>query len=129
MSTVTDGVTTFSIVISLFVKVPVLSEQMTDADPNASTEDSFFTTAFFLAILWTPRARTTDRIAGRPSGTAATARETPTRNTETKSEGDAIGSATRIAPTTTAAIAMTAIPRARPTRPTSLWRGVGSSSV
>ena len=44
-STSPDGVTTFSIVISFFVSVPVLSEQTTDAEPSVSTDDSRFTIA------------------------------------------------------------------------------------
>ena len=42
--------------------------------PRASTIGSFFTIAFFLAILITPRANVTVTTIGRPSGIAATAR-------------------------------------------------------
>ena len=72
-------------VISLRVRVPVLSVQITDADPSASTELSFLTTALRFAMRCTPIARTTDRIVGSPSGTAATASETPSSRTMTKS--------------------------------------------
>ena len=37
--------TTLSIVISFCVSVPVLSEQMTEAEPSVSTDESFFTIA------------------------------------------------------------------------------------
>ena len=77
--------TTRSIVISFFVSVPVLSEQITDAEPSVSTDDSFFTIACRRAMRCTPSASTTDRIAGRPSGTAATASETPSSSTSTTS--------------------------------------------
>jgi hypothetical protein len=56
--------------------IPVLSEHITDTLPSASTECSFFTIAFRLAILKTPRARVTVVTMGRPSGIAATARDT-----------------------------------------------------
>jgi hypothetical protein len=49
-STSADAVTTFSIVISFFVNVPVLSEQTTEAEPSVSTDESRFTIAFRPAI-------------------------------------------------------------------------------
>lgn len=55
---------------------PVLSEQITDTDPRDSTEWSFFTIAFRLAILKTPNASVTVVTIGRPSGMAATASDT-----------------------------------------------------
>lgn len=58
------------------MSVPVLSEQITDTDPNASTDGSFFTIAFRLLILNTPSASVTVVTMGRPSGMAATARDT-----------------------------------------------------
>ncbi len=72
---------TRSMVISERVSVPVLSEQMTEAEPSVSTDDSFLTIALCFAIRCTPSASTTDRIAGRPSGTAATASDTPSSST------------------------------------------------
>ena len=60
-------------VISFFVIVPVLSDAITVAAPNASTEDSFFTMAFFFASLATPNASETEICAGNPSGTIAAA--------------------------------------------------------
>ena len=56
---------------------PVLSQHMYVAHPNASTAGNFLMMAFFLAILITPSARVTVTQMGRPSGMAATARETP----------------------------------------------------
>ena len=121
--------TTFSIVISFFVSVPVLSEQITDAEPSVSTEDSFFTIARSCAIRCTPSASTTDSTAGSPSGTAATASDTPTSSTETRSDADRRSAVSRIAPTTTAAITITAIPSMRPIRSTSRCSGVACASV
>jgi hypothetical protein len=72
-----EAVITRGTVISDLVSVPVLSEAMTEAEPSVSTEDSFLTMARCLAIRCTPSASTTDKIAGSPSGTAATASETP----------------------------------------------------
>ena len=76
-----EAVTTRSIVISERVSVPVLSEQITEAEPSVSTDDSFLTMAWCLAMRCTPSASTTDRMAGRPSGTAATASDTPSSST------------------------------------------------
>ena len=76
-----EAVTTRSIVISERVSVPVLSEQITEAEPSVSTDDSFLTIALRLAMRCTPIASTTDRIAGSPSGTAATASDTPSSST------------------------------------------------
>ena len=86
-STSPEAVTTFSIVISFLVSVPVLSEQITDAEPSVSTDESLFTIARRRAMRCTPSASTTDRIAGSPSGTAATASETPTSSTATTIRG------------------------------------------
>lgn len=55
---------------------PVLSEQITDTDPSASTECNFFTIAFRFDILSTPSARVTVVTIGKPSGIAATASDT-----------------------------------------------------
>lgn len=55
---------------------PVLSEQITDTEPRASTECSFFTMAFRLDILSTPKASVTVVTMGSPSGIAATASDT-----------------------------------------------------
>ncbi len=78
---------------------------------------------------WTPIASTTERIAGRPSGTAATARDTPTRRMLTRFDPVTSSAVRSMAATTTAAITTTAIPRARPMRLTSTWSGVSVSSA
>ena len=124
-----EPVTTFSIVISFFVSVPVLSEQITDAEPSVSTDESLFTIARRRAIRCTPSASTTDSTAGSPSGTAATASATPTSSTETMSEAVRISAVSRIAVTTTTAIAITAIPSMRPIRSTSRCSGVLCASM
>ncbi len=61
--------------ISFFVRVPVLSVQITSIEPMDSTTFSFLTRAFFVAMTFAPIASTRTRIAGRPSGIAATARD------------------------------------------------------
>ena len=63
-------------VIRFWVRVPVLSEQITEALPNVSTAGRRRMRAFFFTIRWTPMASTMVTIAGRPSGMADTARET-----------------------------------------------------
>ena len=72
-------------VISPRVSVPVLSDAMTEAEPSVSTEASCFTMALWRAMRRTPMANTTERMAGRPSGTAATASDTPSSRTATTS--------------------------------------------
>lgn len=52
--------------IWLVVRVPVLSEQMTEVQPRVSTEGRLLTMAFFLAIRRVPRARQVVMTAGRP---------------------------------------------------------------
>ena len=118
-----------TMVISFLVSVPVLSEQMTEVDPSVSTDDSFFTIARWAAIRCTPSASTTDKIAGNPSGTAATAIDTPSSNTFTTSCPDCTLEVTSTAETTTAAIPTTASPSKRPSRAISCCSGVGSSTV
>ena len=124
-----DAVTIRWIVISLRVSVPVLSEPITDAEPSVSTDDSFLTIACRRAIRWTPRARITDRIAGSPSGTAATASDTPINRTSMRSVGARISEVARIAAMTMTAMPMTAMPSVRPTRSISRWSGVRSFVV
>jgi len=67
-------------VISFLVRVPVLSEQMTEAEPSVSTAGSLRIKAFRLTMRWTPRAKAIVTTAGSPSGMAATARLTEVRN-------------------------------------------------
>lgn len=52
--------------IWLVVRVPVLSEQMTEVQPRVSTEGRLLTMAFFLAIRRVPRAKQVVMTAGRP---------------------------------------------------------------
>ena len=52
-----------------------MSERITVVAPSVSTDESCFTIAFLRARDWTPRARAIVMVAGRPSGTAATATE------------------------------------------------------
>ena len=97
-------------VIWFRVSVPVLSEAMTEAEPRVSTECSSLTTALRLAMSWTPMARTTDKIAGSPSGTAATASETPSSNTATRPVSEFTPLTRMIVVITTIAIATTERP-------------------
>ena len=60
--------------------VPVLSEQITVAHPNVSTDGNFLTSALFFTILDTPIANAIVTTAGNPSGTAATANVIPDIN-------------------------------------------------
>ena len=75
----------FTTVILFKVRVPVLSEHITVALPKASTAGSFFTKAFFLAILDTPKAITIVAVAGNPSGITEIAKDIETINKEIKS--------------------------------------------
>ena len=67
-------------VILFWVKVPVLSEQITVAQPRVSTDGNRRTIAFRRIIRCTPSASAIVTIAGSPSGMAATARLTPAKN-------------------------------------------------
>ena len=68
----------FTTVILFWVSVPVLSEQITCAQPSVSTAVSFRITAFRFDILVTPMESTIVTTAASPSGIAATARLTAT---------------------------------------------------
>ena len=61
-------------VISFMVRVPVLSEHTTVIAPSVSTVGSLRIIARLRAIACTPSDKIIEIIAGRPSGTAATAR-------------------------------------------------------
>ncbi|KNC30583.1 hypothetical protein FF38_11994 [Lucilia cuprina] len=71
-------------VISFLVNVPVLSEQITLTQPKVSTVGSFLTIALRLAMRITPKAKVTVTTMGKPSGIAATARETDILNISVK---------------------------------------------
>jgi hypothetical protein len=122
-------VTTRWIVISLRVRVPVLSEQMADAEPSVSTDVRRLTIALRLAIRCTPSARTTESTAGSPSGTAATASDTPTSSTSATSDALWTPEVSRIEPVTMAAMATTATVSARPIRSISSCSGVRGCSM
>ena len=76
ISSVGSSVTFLTTVILFWVSVPVLSEQMICVQPSVSTAVSFRMMAWFLLILVTPMESSTVTTALRPSGTAATARDT-----------------------------------------------------
>ena len=97
-------------VISFRVRVPVLSEQMTEVAPRVSTEARRLTMAPRLAIWEVPMARVTVTTAGRPSGMAATARAT---DASTVSARDSPRSRLRMAKIATAAAATSASRRPR----------------
>ena len=67
-------------VILFWVRVPVLSEQMTCVQPSVSTAVSRRMTAWRLLMLVTPMLSTTVTTVARPSGMAATASDTATMN-------------------------------------------------
>ena len=72
-------------VISFCVSVPVLSEQITVAQPSVSTAGSLRMSAWCLIMRCMPRARQIVTTAGSPSGTAAIARLTAVMNRLTMS--------------------------------------------
>ena len=69
----------FFTVILFWVRVPVLSEQMTDTLPRPSTAWSLRMMACSLAIFWVPKESTMVTMELRASGMAATARATAKR--------------------------------------------------
>ena len=62
------------------VRVPVLSEQITFAEPSVSTAGNRRIIAFFCAIFCTPNAKVKVTITVKVSGTAATANEIAVMN-------------------------------------------------
>ena len=88
-------------VISFRVNVPVLSEQMTETEPSASTAGRRRTTALRRAIRCTPIASVTVRIVGRPSGIAATDRLTTATNMSAGSKPRASTPKRKVAAATT----------------------------
>ena len=65
-----------------WVRVPVLSEQMTETEPRLSTALRSFIIAFWRAIFWVPMANTMVTMEDRASGIAATARATAKRESK-----------------------------------------------
>jgi hypothetical protein len=122
-------VTTVRTVISFLVRVPVLSEAITVAEPRVSTAGSRRTIAFRRAMRCTPMARTAVTMAGSPSGTAATARATPRMRTSKIAAGSRTPSTSRMVATITAAMTSTTAPSSLPVRSSSFCSGVASSSV
>ncbi len=82
-------------VIWFCVSVPVLSEQMTVAQPSVSTAVSLRMSAWRLTIRCIPNARQMVTTAGSPSGTAAIARLTAIMNSSTMSFCSALRYASR----------------------------------
>ncbi|MDT4839278.1 hypothetical protein FQZ97_730640 [compost metagenome] len=71
-------------IISISVRVPVLSEQIRDTEPRVSTAGRRRMMALRLAMRWTPMARVMVISAGRPSGIIDTAMPTIAWNSSTK---------------------------------------------
>ena len=69
-----------STVILFWVRVPVLSEQITETEPKDSTAAKFLIMAFSLAIFCVPIACTMVTIELKASGIAATAKATAKRS-------------------------------------------------
>ncbi len=76
--------TTDTTAISLRVKVPVLSLHIVETEPIVSIAGKRRTMAARLAMICTPIASVTVRIAGSPSGIAATKRPTTIMNASSK---------------------------------------------
>ena len=109
-STSPEPVTTFPIVISFLVSVPVLSEQTTEAEPSVSTDEyRSRSPAVWLRAARRARARRTGR---RATAWRSDRKDTPTSRTETTSEASSRSEVSTIAVTTTSAITITAMPRA-----------------
>jgi hypothetical protein len=119
-----QGVRSACTVISLRVNVPVLSDATTVVLPRVSTAGRWRTIACLLAIRCTPIASAIVTTAGRPSGTAATARLMPARAASpNENPRSAAIAASTIAATPIAAVI------ARPTRSSSRVSGVCSGSA
>ncbi len=121
------AVTTLRTVISLRVRVPVLSEAMTVAEPSVSTAARWRTMALRAAIRCTPSDRTAVTTAGRPSGTAATASATPRISTSKTAANPCTSSTSRMVAIITTAMATTMIPNTLPTLSSWSCSGVRSS--
>ena len=111
-------------VISFLVRVPVLSEQMTDVLPSVSTMGSRRTSALRLTIRRTPIASEIVTTAGSASGTAATASAMPNRNISMTGRPRA-----RPMTMTSATTASAALPSVAPRRSRFSCRGVRLAST
>ena len=116
-------------VISLRVRVPVLSEQITVAAPSVSIAGSLRTMAWAAAMRRTPRLSPTVTIAGSASGIAATASATANRNRLSTTLSVSVDVLNKPAANTTAQIPSMTTVRRLPVRSSSCWSGVGSFSA
>ena len=121
------AVATTRTVISFLVSVPVLSEAMTLAEPSVSTAARWRTMAFRFAMRCTPSESTAVTMAGKPSGTAATASATPRMSTSKMAEKPRTSSTRTMVAIITTAITTTTTPSSLPTRSSSFCSGVSSS--
>ena len=86
----------------LIVSVPVLSVQMTVAEPSVSTAERRLTRAPLRASTRTPVAKASVMVGRRPSGTLATSRPIPNTTAWVGVNPAKIPSGTNVTPTTTA---------------------------
>ena len=100
-----------------------MSEQITVTEPRVSTLGSRRTNALRATIRWRPMASTSVTTAGRPSGTAATARLTDRISTSSRPPPRPISSR-KITPTTTRQTMISS----RPSSPSRRCSGVNSGS-
>jgi hypothetical protein len=110
--------------IAPVVSVPVLSVQMTVAHPSVSTAGKRRISTRRAAIRCTPTASAIVTIAGRPSGTAATARATAESNTSS-----ALRPCSSPAPATAATTATQAYSSVRPTSARRRCSGVSDTTT
>mmetsp|Transcript_52588 Transcript_52588/g.122388 ORF Transcript_52588/g.122388 Transcript_52588/m.122388 type:complete len:217 (-) Transcript_52588:855-1505(-) len=118
-----------TIVIFPSVRVPVLSLQMTDAEPNVSTAASFLTSTFFLTMEELPMEREMVTQSGMPSGIAATASVTEIRIMYSQGgfcglSGSLVFTMTPPMMNTTMHTAIAPMPICAPSRPTFCCKGV-----
>ncbi len=119
-------------VILFWVRVPVLSEQITWVQPRVSTAVSLRMMADSRLILVTPMDSTMVTTATRPSGMAATASETATMKVSMTRRGSAMNSAPCLMKSTMKMkmqMPMTPIVRMRESSASFRWSGVCSSTA
>ena len=98
-------------------------------EPSVSTEESLRTITLRSAMRCVPSDSTMVVIAVRPSGTAATASDTASSRTSTRSVSECSSSTRRMVAPIAMAIAITATPSSLPVRSSSFWSGVSTSSA